>query len=590
MKAAALSTDSRTAAIEQMKSGEVLDILVIGGGITGAGATLDAASRGLTVGLLEARDLASGTSSRSSKLIHGGLRYLQMLDFALVREALTERGRLLTTIAPYLVEAVPFIYPFKHKIWERAYVGAGLALYDALSFAGGTSRGVPLHRHLSRRGVHKLFPGLRDDAAIGGIRYYDAKVDDARLVTQLARTSASHGALIATRTQVIGYLSDRGRVTGVRAKDLESGEEFDVRASQVIGATGVWTEETESLPGLPSSTDTSAATSPVSRGLKVRASKGMHIVVSGERIVGNAGIISETEKSVLFIIPWDGYWIIGTTDTDWHHAKAHPVANSADIDYLLDHANQVLQSPLSRDDVIGTYSGLRPLLQPVQNAAKSTAKVSREHTAAQPAPGLTVIAGGKYTTYRVMAEDVVDLALGDEATSRPSLTAQLPIVGAEGFGIRFRQRSRIAHRYGWELHRVNHLLRRYGALIDELLELVDDRPELGEPLDGAEQYLKAEVVYAASHEGAMHLEDVLTRRTRLSYEQRERGMAASADVATLMAGVLGWSDAEKQQELDSYRKRVEAELAAQNQPDDEAATALREAVPEIQPTIGTDVS
>ncbi|GAB3556734.1 glycerol-3-phosphate dehydrogenase/oxidase [Spelaeicoccus albus] len=583
MQTTALSPMQRQKSIDALKD-RTLDVLVIGGGVTGAGAALDAVTRGLDVGLIEARDWASGTSSRSSKLIHGGLRYLQMLDFKLVREALTERGRLLTTIAPYLVEALPFIYPLTHKVWERAYVGAGLMLYDALSFAPGIKRGVPLHRHLSARGVKRLFPDLADSAAVGGIRYYDARVDDARLVATLVRTAVGHGALAASRTQAIGYLSEHGTVVGVRARDLESGAEFDIRARHVIGATGVWTDETESLDGLPSHADAAAATSPSGRGLKVRASKGMHIVVPGDRITGTAGIISQTEKSVLFIIPWDGYWVIGTTDTDWTQSKAHPVANATDVDYLLEHANSVLATTLTTADVMGTYAGLRPLLQPVADEAKSTAKVSREHTAATPAPGLTVIAGGKFTTYRVMAEDVVDQALGSQARANPSITAGLPLAGTEGFAVRRRQRAALARRYGWRLEQVDHLLGRYGSLIDEVLELIDADPSLGEPLPGADRYLKAEIVYAAANEGALHLEDVLTRRTRMSYDQRERGIAVAPAVADLMAPILGWDAAAKAAEVQSYRDRTEAELAAQLEPDDAHAAAIRESASEIRPT------
>lgn len=589
MREAALSLSARADAIEDLRTRE-FDVLVIGGGVTGAGTALDAASRGLRVALIEARDYASGTSSRASKLIHGGLRYLQMLDFKLVREALTERGRLLTDIAPHLVQPVPFIYPFQHKAWERAYVGAGLMLYDGLSFSPGVTRGVPLHRHLSKRGMQRMFPEMRDDAAVGGLRYYDAKVDDARFVSTLIRTATSHGAVTASRVQATEYLTDNGQVTGVAADDLETGESLQIRARHVISATGVWTEETEGLPGFPANPDASAATSPSARGLKVRASKGIHIVVPGEKIVGNAGIILQTDKSVLFIIPWDGYWVIGTTDTDWQLPKAHPVANSSDIDYLLGQANRILKDQLTRDDVIGTYSGLRPLLQPVSTEAGSSANVSREHTAATPAPGLTAIAGGKFTTYRVMASDVVDHALGPAATGNPSITAKLPLVGAAGLKVRLRQRGRIAAKYGWEVGRVNHLLRRYGGLIDELLDMIDADPALGEPVEGAEQYIKAEIVYATTHEGALHLEDVLTRRTRLSYEQSERGLAASAMIADLMARELGWTDEQRAAEIAAYRSRVEAERAAELEPDDESAARVRARAEEIRPPEGATLT
>ncbi len=573
----ALSPANRSAALEAM-SGAVLDVLVIGGGVTGAGAALDAASRGLSVGLLEQRDWASGTSSRASKLVHGGLRYLEMLDFALVREALHERGLLVGRLAPHLVHPVPFLYPIRHRIWERAYIGSGIALYDVLGGllgrAGG--RGVPLHRHLSRKGLRRAAPSLRPDAAVGAIRYWDAKVDDARLVQVLVRTAVGHGARAASRTQVTGYLEEDGRVAGVRAVDLETGRHLEIRARHVIGATGVWTDQTQELFR--------------AQGLTVRASKGVHIAVPREAIAGEDGFILRTEKSVLFIIPWPTHWVIGTTDTPWDLAKDHPVATSADVDYLLEHANAVLKRPLSREDVLGVYTGLRPLLQPVDAEAGGTTRVSREHTVATVRPGLTVIAGGKYTTYRVMARDVVAMALADRAPGEDpdaaipaSLTEELPLVGADGYLVRWNRRVHLAAHHGWTETRVEHLLDRYGSLVDEVLAMVDEDPDLGRPLEGAPDYLRAEVVYAVTAEGALHLEDVLTRRTRLSYEQADRGTASARPAAELMARLLGWDDARREREISTYLARVEAERAAEAMPDDTSAERARLQAPEITP-------
>ena len=396
----ALNTRSRTASLQAMSDDRGLDILVIGGGVTGAGIALDAATRGLRVGVVDAQDWSSGTSSRSSKLVHGGLRYLQMLDFKLVSEALGERGLLIDKLAPHLVRPVPFLYPL-HKWYERPYVGAGIALYDALATFGTRNRAVPVHRHVSRTGVQKIFPGIKPTVCRGAVRYYDGQVDDARLVIALIRTATQLGAYAASRTEVVRMLTDEdGRVAGAVLKDLETGEELPVRADTVISATGVWTEETQHL-----ATENS--------GLQVLASKGIHIVVPRERIAGESGIILQTEKSVLFIIPWSRYWVIGTTDTAYHGDLAHPVANEADIDYVLAHANEILADPLRREDVIGTWAGLRPLLQPGTKGGKqsSSSKVSREHTVTQVAPGLVSIAGGKLTTYRVMAEDAVDFTI-----------------------------------------------------------------------------------------------------------------------------------------------------------------------------------
>ncbi|MEV5924410.1 glycerol-3-phosphate dehydrogenase/oxidase [Micrococcus luteus] len=290
-----------------------LDVLVVGAGVVGAGTALDAVTRGLSTGLVEARDWASGTSSRSSKLIHGGLRYLEMLDFALVREALKERGLLLERLAPHLVKPVPFLYPLQHKGWERLYAGSGVALYDAMSISSGHGRGLPVHRHLSRRHALRVAPALKRDALVGALQYYDAQMDDARYVAALVRTAAGYGAHVANRARVIGFLREGERVVGARVQDVEGGGEYEVRAKQVVNATGVWTDDTQALIG--------------ERGqFHVRASKGIHLVVPKDRIHSSTGLILRTEKSVLFVIPWGRHWIIGTTDTDWDLDKAHPAS------------------------------------------------------------------------------------------------------------------------------------------------------------------------------------------------------------------------------------------------------------------------
>ncbi|MGB3414072.1 MAG: FAD-dependent oxidoreductase, partial [Microbacteriaceae bacterium] len=245
---AKLGAEEREAALEQLKTRE-LDILVIGGGIVGAGSALDAVTRGLSVGLVEARDWASGTSSRSSKLIHGGIRYLEQLDFRLVREALIERGLLLQRLAPHLVKPVRFLYPLTHRFWERLYIGAGMTLYDLFSLTGGRPPGVPHHRHLSRRQVHRAIPSLKDGVFTGGLAYYDAQVDDARYVSTLVRTASSYGVKAASRTRVEGFIKVGERVVGVRARDLQSGEEFEIRARQIVNATGAWTDDTQALVG-----------------------------------------------------------------------------------------------------------------------------------------------------------------------------------------------------------------------------------------------------------------------------------------------------------------------------------------------------
>ena len=560
-----LGPEERAAAIETLKNKE-LDVLVVGGGIVGSGAALDAITRGLSTGILEARDWASGTSSRSSKLVHGGIRYLEQLDFRLVREALIERGLLLQRIAPHLVKPVRFLYPLNRPVFERLYIGAGMLLYDIFSYTGGRPPGVPHHRHLLKRQVQRAIPSLRNNAFVGGITYYDAQVDDARYTSTLVRTASSYGAHAASRVRVEGFLKVGQRVVGVKAHDLQTGERFEVRAKQVVNATGVWTDDTQAMVG--------------ERGqFKVRASKGIHLLVPRDRFQSTMGLLLRTEKSVLFVIPWGRHWIIGTTDTKWDLDKAHPAATAADIDYLLEHVNKILAVPLTRDDVEGVYAGLRPLLA---GESDQTSKLSREHLVAHSVPGLVVIAGGKWTTYRVMAKDAIDAAADALDGKVPaSATENIALIGAEGYQAAWNKRSKIARAFGVHTVRIEHLLNRYGVLTDELLDLIRERPELAEALPGADDYIGAEVVYAASHEGALHLEDVLARRTRISIEAWDRGISAAPVAAKLMAEVLGWDEERTDREIAFYLKRVAAERASQEQPDDESADRIRLEAPDI---------
>jgi glycerol-3-phosphate dehydrogenase len=564
VKSVPLGAQYRLAALGQMAE-EEFDVLVVGGGVVGAGAALDAVSRGLSVALVEARDWAAGTSSRSSKLIHGGLRYLEQRDFALVREALRERSVLLQKIAPHLVTPVPFVLPLHHHVWERAYIGAGVMLYDTM----GGARALPRHRHLTKTAALRRAPGLKPDGLVGAIQYYDAQVDDARYTMMLARTAAQYGAQVATRARVTSFLRSGARVTGAVVRDLESGRDVKVKAKRVICATGVWTDDLHELAN-------------VRGGVKVRASKGVHLVVPRDRIDLQTGLIARTEKSVLFIIPWGRHWIVGTTDTDWSLDRRHPAASAADIDYLLEHANAVLARPLTREDIEGVYAGLRPLVSPGEDSATQTTKLSREHVVTSPLPSLYVIAGGKYTTYRVMAKDVVDEAVKDLGGGVPgSVTDKVGLLGADGFAALWNERRRLAARHGLDQTRVEHLLRRYGACVDELFELVDADPDLARPLGGASDYLRVEAVYAATHEGALHLEDILTRRTRISVEERDRGLAAARDAAELVAPVLGWDEATKRAELERYEERVAAELDANSKADDSAADSARLAASDL---------
>jgi glycerol-3-phosphate dehydrogenase len=338
----------------------------------------------------------------------------------------------------------------------------------------------------------------------------------------------------------------------------------------VVNCTGVWTDELQRISG--------------ERGrFRVRASKGVHIVVPRDRIVSDSGLILRTETSVLFVIPWRGHWILGTTDTDWNLDLAHPAATRADIDYIFEHVNRVLATPLTHDDIEGVYAGLRPLLAG-EDAA--TSKLSREHAVARVAPGMFAIAGGKYTTYRVMAADAVDAAAADLPTRiAPSITDKVPLLGADGYHALVNQADRLAVRYGLHPYRVRHMLDRYGSLIHQVLDLAEGKRELLSPLPGAPDYLAVEVPHAVSQEGALHLEDVLTRRTRISIEYPHRGIASARAVAELMAPLLGWDAATVDREIAVYTARVEAERDAQSQPDDTAADAKRSAAPEARPRV-----
>jgi glycerol-3-phosphate dehydrogenase len=543
-----LDARERSATLSRLAA-ERFDVLVIGGGITGAGAALDAASRGLRVALVEARDVASGTSSRSSKLIHGGLRYLEQRDFKLVYEALRERDLLVAKLAPHLVKPVSFLYPLYKKVVERPYVGAGLVLYDAME---GTRRRVPHHKHLTARGALRLAPALSPARLAGAMRYYDAQVDDARYTLTVARTAAAHSAVVATRVSAVSVLRgpDGVRVTGARVRDEETGRSIDVSAEAVVVCAGVWTDLVHELAG-------------VRAGYRVRMSKGVHIVVPRSAVQADTGMILRADKSVLFFIPWGERWIVGTTDTDFTGDRAEPAATEEDVDYILTAANRVLARPLIRSDVIAVYAGLRPLAEAVgegSKGAKPTTKVSREHVVDVPVPGLASIAGGKFTTYRLMARDVVDAAVADFDREVPSsVTDQLPLLGADGLAAVQAGAGRLAEDYRVPCAVVEHLLGRYGTLAGEVLDLIAADPGLARPLADGHPYLRAEIVYAVTHEDALHVEDVLMRRIRLFIESADSGIGVAAEVALIMGRLLGWSRRRRAAETRRYLELVAAE-------------------------------
>ncbi len=542
------------------------DVLVIGGGVTGAGVALDAVTRGLRVALVEKRDWAAGTSSRSGKLIHGGLRYLEQLDFGLVREALKERRLFLKRLCPHLAKPIQFIYPLKHRVWERAYMGSGLALYDTMGGAGA----VPMHGHLGQSRILEMAPGLEPGELVGGLTFYDVQIDDARHTCELVRTAAARGADVLSAmvvdNLVVEDVNGVATVRGAEVTDAESGTRHTIRASVVVNATGVWSDQIRRMaPGSPS--------------FSVRASKGIHITVPRDRIDSTISIFVRAEDSVIFVRTWGDHWLIGTTDTTWSQGLDHPAATSEDIEYLLRNVNRVLRRPLSVDDIDGVYSGLRPLV--TEEDVTTNSKLSREH-ALDIIPGLVTIAGGKYTTYRVMAQDVVDEVSKQLGVDAPCLTQKVRLLGAQALGTTSGAVTALARRIGLTDEQIEHLLGRYGSLTGELLGLIQENPELAQPVPGAERYLLAEARYAVTHEGALHLDDVITRRTRIAIETHHRGLDSAAAIARVMADYLGWTPEQEEAELAHYRERVRVERAAERESTDAGAAAVRETVKDLR--------
>jgi glycerol-3-phosphate dehydrogenase len=484
-----------------------------------------------------------------------------------VFEALRERKLILERLCPHLARPVAFIYPLEKPVWDRAYVGAGVGVYDVL----GAGRGVPSHvKHLSKKETLRSFRSGKPGGIKGGIKFYEGQLDDARHTMMIARTAADYGAAVASSVRVTSFLRDGETVVGAVARDLESGQEIRIRAKATINAAGVWTDEIQDMIGGKGQ-------------FRVRASKGVHVLVPRDRIDSDTGLITETPTSLLFIIPcpWsDDFWILGTTDTKWDLDLAHPAASRADIDYILEQANKLLATPLTRDDVVGVYAGLRPLLA---GESDQTSKLSREHACVSPVAGLVIVAGGKYTTYRVMAEDGVDLAVKvlDRPVS-PSITDRVPLVGAAGYEALVNTADVLAAQSGLPVDRIQHLLGRYGSAIREVLDLVADDPALGQPLNHAPRYLRAEAHYAASHEGALHLDDILARRLRISIDTWDRGVDVANEVAEIVAPVLGWDEAAISREVEHYRKRVAAERDSQDQLDDRTADSARLGAPEVR--------
>jgi len=537
----------RTAALETLAR-EAFDVLIVGGGIVGAGALLDAASRGLRAALIEQTDIAAGTSSRSSRLIHGGLRYLEQLNFGLVAEALDERSRLLR-LAPHLVRLEPFLFPiYGLPLIHQGFYGAGIFLYDLL----GSRRGEGFARHMRPEAALEFAPQLRREGLQAGIRYHDGVEDDARFTLAVARTALGLGAVVATRVRAEAPLLEGGRAVGVLARDVTTGDEIRIRATHVIDATGAWAAHPEDR------------FAPSPGAVRIVPSRGAHIVIRKERLQAGGGMTLRIPGRVVFIIPWPNHWIIGTTDHADERPPARPTALDEDIDELLGVVNRRMTIDLSRADILGTYAGLRPL---VGDPGGSTVKTSREHRVTTDATGITRIGGGKYTTYRVMARDTIDAALGPEASkARPSATAELPVVGAAPLADLALLAARLEREAGFAPAIARRLVDRHGTEAEAIVAMGRERGllrPLGQGIAGGEgiEQIEAEVAWAASTELAGSLDDVLARRMRLAQELPDRGAGIAPRVAEILGAELGWDAARQAAEVAAYLETARVEFA-----------------------------
>ena len=513
---------------------ESWDLLVVGGGIVGAGALLDAASRGLKVALIEQDDIAAGTSSRSSRLIHGGLRYLRQLDVQLVWEALHERARLLE-LAPHLVRLESFLFPlYGLPIVTRAFYQTGMTMYDLL----GSSLSGGRHRPMSKAQTLEYAPDLVQRHLRGSLLYHDAMEDDARYALAVVRTALATGqggAVAVTRVKANGPLHDGGRIAGAAVTDLVTGSALDVRAAAVLDATGVW----GSLPDRPFGDGK----------LSVLPARGSHLVIERSKIPARGGMTLQVPGRIAFLVPWPRHWVIGTTDRPYRGPVERVGASNEEVDELLGTLNGALDLTITRDDLVGTFAGLRPLVAPSDSA--SSVKVSREHKVAKEAPGLVRVSGGKYTTYRVMARDAVDAVLGAGARTRPSRTQELPITGAAPRRELDAMAARLARDEGLDAEVTRSLVDRHGTEAPELIRQGRVAGLLRPLVDGF-PHLEAEVAWAAEEELALSLDDLLARRLRLAQELRDRGEAIAPRVAAIAGGILGWDEARQASEVATY--------------------------------------
>lgn len=525
---------TRRAHLSRLRSG-TFDVLVIGGGITGAGVALDAASKGMSVALVEKADFAQGTSSASTKLIHGGLRYLPMFDLAQVREGLQEQNRLLQN-APHLVRPLPFVLPLyagaRRPLGLRLPPGLGTALpvgmalglrvYDLLARRPPARR----HRDLTPAAAAALVPALRLDGLRRAYLYYDAITDDARLTLTVIRTAVRLGAVVTNYAEVVGVTTEGGRVTGARIADRLTGQNFTVKAGLTFNATGVWAESIARLVGPPK--------------FRIRQSKGVHLVFPNDslRMGRTALVLPETDDGrIAFVVPWQGALILGTTDTDWNRADERPEATADDASYLITHASRFLTAPPAAGDALGAFAGLRPL---VSSGRMVSRRLSRRHEIVGSAEGFFSVIGGKLTTFRRMAEDAINLATG-RAEGTPSRTRDLPLVGAEDLANTLPWLRARARQLGLSRATFAHLIRAYGTGTATVLDRVARHPALRDLLVPGRPHIAAEVVVAAREEMAVTVADVLLRRTRLANLLPRHGTEIAPRVADLMGEELEWT-------------------------------------------------
>ena len=521
---------------------EQWDVVVVGGGITGCGILLDAASRGLRAALIERDDIAVGTSSRSSRLIHGGLRYLEQMQPGIVREALRER-RILLQIAPHLVQLEPFLFPLVGGPMTRPFYGVGLWIYDLLGASSDGGR----HRYLTVGETLEDVPLLNREHLRGAFVYHDGRVDDARFAISVLRTARKYGGVAVTRVRAVRALERAGRIEGCVARDELTGDELTIRSDRVIDATGVWS-------GRPD------GPFPAGQGGTVRPSRGTHIVIDKDRIASPYGLTLRIPQRVCFMVPWPDRWLIGTTDHEDLGSLDRPRPTLREVDAILANVNANLDVGLTRKDVRGAMAGLRPLASDPSGARGSSVRASREHRVRTEPNGLVRINGGKFTTYRLMAAQTVDAALGrQEAKVRPSHTGEVPIVGAAPTSELSALAGEIARRTGLDERRSDRLVSRYGTDASRVIDLACELG-LAQPLDPTISQLEAEIVWAVREESALTIDDVLTRRLRLSEFLLDRGSGIAPRVAELMGRELGWTTGQERNEVARFLASVHREL------------------------------